>query len=465
MVYSLFLKFPNVSASISHWKNAVNPVKNTANICINYKIGELLQQFFQQSKITVRMQDRELAILISDKVHNDYDPLEELKQLTKTAGAEVTDSIRFDFLSPTPNFFIGKGQAEKLSDLCKQKNADLVIFDHELSPVQQRNLEEITQTKVIDRPQLILDIFAQHASSKEGEIQVELAQLNYLLPRLSGRGRELSRLGGGIGTRGPGEMKLEYDRRRIRRRITLLNGKLKKIALHRELQRKKRRESITPLAVLVGYTNSGKTTLINRLADASFPQGNQLFLTLDSRMRRIEIDNNQEVILVDTVGFIKGLPHQLTASFKSTLEEVNYADILIHVINSTSVDVEGDYKVVVNVLEELHALDKPLVAVLNKEDMLTIERKREIKRIFPDGIFISALNGNNMELLKNKLFQILQSRREVVKFSIPLKRMDIISMIHDQGKIILEQFESNGVKITAEVPPALSGKLNQYKVV
>ncbi len=181
-------------------------------------------------------------------------------------------------------------------------------------------------------------------------------------------------------------------------------------------------------------------------------------------MRRIDIGNNQKVILVDTVGFIRGLPHQLIASFKSTLEEVNYADILIHVIDSASVDVEGDCKVVVNVLEELHASDKPTVTVLNKEDKLTVEGKREIQRIFPDGIFISALNGDNMDLLKNKLFQLLQSRRQVVKFSIPFDRMDVLSMIHSEGKIILKKFENDGVKVTAEISPALSGKLNQYKI-
>ena len=422
------------------------------------------------------MREKELAILVSDRKYclrfyesldseSDHDPQEELKQLTKTAGAEIADCIRFDFLSPTPNFFIGKGQAEKLRDLCREKNANLVIFDHELSPAQQRNLEEVTETKVIDRTQLILDIFAQHATSKEGEIQVELAQMNYLLTRLTGKGIELSRLGGGIGTRGPGETKLEYDRRKIRKHITLLNKKLKKISLHRELQREKRKENMIPLVVLVGYTNSGKTTLINRLSAENFPHGDKLFLTLDSVMRRIDIGNNQKVILADTVGFIRGLPHQLIASFKSTLEEVNYADVLVHVIDSASVDVEGDFKVAVNVLEELHASDKPIVTFLNKADKLTVEQKRELQRIFPDGIFISALNGNNMELLKSKLFQLLKSRREIVKFSIPFERMDVLSMIHSQGKIILKKFENDGVKVTAEIPPALSGKLNQYKIL
>lgn len=436
------------------------------------------------------MQEKELAILVSDRKHRNYpacqrtpasckaptlsgragrcsvsrDPQEELKQLAKTAGAEVVDCIKFDFLSPTPNFFIGKGQAEKLRDLCREKSANLIIFDCELSSAQQRNLEEITETKVIDRTQLILDIFAQHASSKEGEIQVELAQMNYLLTRLTGKGIELSRLGGGIGTRGPGETKLEYDRRKVRKHITLLNKRLKKISLHRELRREKRKENMIPLVVLVGYTNSGKTTLINRLASSNFPQGDKLFLTLDSVMRRIDIGNNQKVILADTVGFIRGLPHQLIASFKSTLEEVTYADILIHVMDSASVDVEGDLKIVVDVLEELHASDKLTVTVLNKEDELTLEGKREIQRLFPDGIFISALNGNNMGLLKNKLVQLLQSRRKLVKFSIPFERMDILSVIHSEGKIILKKFENDGVKVTAEISHALSGKLNQYKI-
>lgn len=410
------------------------------------------------------IREKEFAILVSDKKYCGYDPQEELKQLVKTAGAEIVDCIRFDFQSPTPNLFIGKGQTEKLRDLCREKNSNLLIFDHELSPVQQRNLEEVTQTKVIDRTQLILDIFAQHARSKEGEIQVELAQLNYLLPRLTGQGTELSRLGGGIGTRGPGEMKLEYDRRKIRKHINLIQRKLKKISLHRELQRKKRKENMVPLVVLVGYTNSGKTTLINQLSASDLPQGDKLFLTLDSTMRRVDIGNNQNVILADTVGFIKRLPHQLIASFKSTLEEVNHADILIHVVDSMSIDVERDNKVVGNLLEELHASDKPTVTVLNKEDELTAEGKKDLQRAFPDGIFISAINGNNMDLLKSRLSQLLKSRREIAKFSIPFDKMDILSIIHSQGKIILKKFGKDGVKVTAEISPALSGKLNKYKI-
>ena len=410
------------------------------------------------------MAKQEFAILVSDRKYRDYDPLEELKQLTKTAGAEVVDSIRFDFLSPTPNFFIGKGQAEKLRDLCIRKNANLIIFDQELSPVQQRNLEEITDTKVIDRTQLILDIFAQHAHSKEGEIQVQLAQLNYLLPRLTGKGTELSRLGGGIGTRGPGETQLEYDRRKIRRYVTTLNKRLKKISLHRELQREKRKENMTPLIVLVGYTNSGKTTLLNHLSSSNLPQGDKLFLTLDSVMRRIDIGNNQKVILTDTVGFIKGLPHQLIASFKSTLEEVNYADILVHVIDSTSLNAEEECKVVLKVLSELNTSEKPTVTALNKADKLTAEKTREIQRTFPDGIFISALNGYNMDMLKQKLSQLLQSRRQTMKFLIPFDRMDILSTIHKEGEIILKKFENYGVKVTASVPIILCGKFNKYKI-
>lgn len=410
------------------------------------------------------MSDRETAILVSNKQSDKYDPQKELTQLTKTAGAEIAGALRFDSTSPTPNFFIGKGQAEKLRDLCREKNANLIIFDYELSPIQKRNLEEITQVKVIDRTQLILDIFAQHATSKEGEIQVELAQLNYLLTHLTGKGTELSRLGGGIGTRGPGETKLEYDRRRIRKRITSLNKKLNKVSMHRELQRQKRKENMIPLIVLVGYTNSGKTTLINHLADSDYPKGNKLFLTLDSRMKKIDIGENQKVILVDTVGFIRGLPHQLTASFKSTLEEVNYADILIHVIDTASTDVEGDCKVVTNLLEELNAAEKPIITTLNKEDMLTEENKRELKRLFPDSLFISAENGHNIELLRSKLVQLLQSKREVVKLSVPLDKMNIVSALHNQGKIIREEFKNDGIRITAEIPKILSGQLNQYKV-
>ncbi|MDD5455124.1 MAG: GTPase HflX [Candidatus Ratteibacteria bacterium] len=409
------------------------------------------------------MREKEFAILVSDKKCCNYDPLEELKQLTKTAGAETIDCLRFDFSHPTANLFIGIGQAEKLRDLCVKKNANLIIFDRELSPVQQRNLEEITQVKVIDRTQLILDIFAQHASSREGELQVELAQANYMLTRLTGKGTELSQLAGGIGTLGPGETKLEYDRRKIRKHITLLNNRLKKISLHRELQRKKRKENMVALVVLIGYTNSGKTTLINRIASSNFAQGDKLFLTLDSVMRKIDVGNNQKAILVDTVGFIRGLPHQLIASFKSTLEEVNYADILVHVIDSSSMDIEGNYKVVTDILKELNVSDKPTVTVLNKEDKLTTGEKRQLQRIFPEGIFISAANGNNIEKLKAKLSQILETKREIAKFSIPFDKMNIVSIIHEQGNIIKEEFTDSGIKIKAEIPRELSGKLAEYQ--
>ncbi|MCK4905850.1 GTPase HflX [bacterium] len=413
--------------------------------------------------MAIDMIEKELAILVSDKRYCNYDPIEELRQLAKTAGAETIDCARFDFSHPTANLFIGKGQVEKLRELCDEKNANLIIFDHELSPTQQRNLEEITQVKVIDRTQLILDIFAQRANSKEGELQVELAQINYLLTRLTGKGKELSQLGGGIGTRGPGEMKLEYDKRKIRKYITILNKRLGKISMHRELKREKRKENMIPLIVLVGYTNSGKTTLTNTLSSSDFAQGDKLFLTLDSIMRKIDVGNNQKAIIVDTVGFIKGLPHQLIASFKSTLEEVNYADILVHVIDSSSIDIEENYKVVTDILKELNALDKPTVTILNKEDKLTANDKKELQRIFPKGIFISAANGDNIESLKNKLFQLLQEKREIVEISIPFDKMNILPMIHEQGKIIAKEFKNNGVRITAEIPRTLSWKLDPYK--
>ncbi|MBU1630578.1 MAG: 50S ribosome-binding GTPase, partial [Candidatus Omnitrophica bacterium] len=223
------------------------------------------------------------------------------------------------------------------------------------------------------------------------------------------------------------------------------------------------KENMTPLIVLVGYTNSGKTTLTNTLSSSDFAQGDKLFLTLDSVMRKIDVGNNQKAIIVDTVGFIKGLPHQLIASFKSTLEEVNYADILVHVMDSSSIDIEGNYKVVTDILKELNALDKPIVTIFNKEDKLNANDKRELQRIFPKGIFISAANGDNIESLKNKLFQLLQEKREIVKISIPFDKMNILPMIHEQGKIITKEFKNNGVRITAEIPRTLSWKLDPYK--
>jgi len=419
------------------------------------------------------MTEKESAILVSDKKYLNYpsgaklagrDPQEELKELANTAEIETADYITFDLSHPTANLFIGKGQAEKLRELCIKKNVGLIIFDRELSPTQQRNLEEIMQVKVMDRTQLILDIFAKHAKSKEGELQVELARMNYILTRLTGKGIELSRLGGGIGTRGPGEMQLEYDRRRIREHITRLKKKLDKISLHRELKRQKRKENAVPMIVLVGYTNSGKTTLINKLSSSNFEHGDKLFLTLDSVMRKIDLGNNQKAVLVDTVGFIKGLPHQLIESFKSTLEEVNYADILVHIIDSSSVDIKGNYKIVTDILKELDVSDKPIVTALNKEDIIDAGTKRDLKRLFPEGVFISAAKGTNVENLKLKLSQALKSKREMAKFSIPFDKMNIVSIIHEQGKIIKKEFTEAGIKITAEIPIALSKKLKRYKI-
>jgi len=406
---------------------------------------------------------RELAILVGQKTPSPNNSLQELRQLADTAGADIAICKEFNTKKLTPNYFLSKGQVEELAEMVQNKGADLVVFDQELSSVQQRNIEEVVEVKIIDRTQLILDIFAQHAFTQEGKLEVELAQLNYLLPRLTGKGIELSRLGGGIGTRGPGETKLEYDRRRIRNRIVFLNKKIKKVSRQREIQRKRRIKNRIPMIALVGYTNSGKTTLVNKLSGSDLPAGDALFITLDSRMRKIMLPDNQKALLIDTVGFIKRLPHQLVASFQSTLEEVKYADILIQVIESSNSDLEEKERVVRKVLEELESLDKPMITVLNKTDLLSLEDRRQVRRTLPEGIFVSATKGEGIEEIKERLSQILKEGREELQLFLPQKRVDLLPFLYQESQVLEEKYEPKGIKIKVLVTPEVAGKLRQFR--
>src|SRR4030065_2315235 len=296
--------------------------------------------------------------------------IEELKNLAFSAGAEVEDVLYSRHDKPDPKYFIGKGKLEEARIIVESKNIELVIFDDEITPTQQRNLQLKLNTKVIDRTALILDIFAQRAHSSEGKLQVELAQLNYLLPRLTGKGVELSRLGGGIGTRGPGETKLEVDRRKIRKRISLLKNKIYQIGIQRDTQRQRREERNVFQIALVGYTNSGKTTLLNSTSDSNAYVEDRLFSTLDSTTRKLKIYHNSDVLISDTVGFIEKLPHQLIASFKSTLEEVKRSDLLLLVIDISKPDFENNIYSVKEVLKEIEVGQKPIVLVFNKIDKI-----------------------------------------------------------------------------------------------
>lgn len=329
--------------------------------------------------------------------------LEELAQLVDTAQAQVVGRLTQKRNKPDQKYYIGSGKLEELKAAIVLHEANLVIFDAELSASQERNLATALETKVIDRTRLILDIFAQHARSHEGKLQVELAQSSFLLTRLTGHGILMSRLGGGIGTRGPGETKLEQDRRYIRKRISDLKREIEKVRKDRSIRREKRRRSNLPLVALVGYTNTGKSTLLNSLTQANVFTENKLFATLDPTIRRLKLTPAKTILLTDTVGFIQDLPHQLIASFRATLEEVTEADLLLHVVDLSHPNFEDQIKAVFTVLEELKAAAKPIITVFNKTDRLNGRISEELLKKYEPAIAVSALQGKGLEELKNQL--------------------------------------------------------------
>lgn len=329
--------------------------------------------------------------------------MQELERLAVTAGANVIAGITQKRDKPDQKYCIGSGKLEELKAMVVSRQANLVIFDCSLSPSQERNLEEALGTKVIDRTELILDIFGQHARSKEGMLQVELAQSNFLLTRLSGHGVLMSRLGGGIGTRGPGETKLEYDRRRIRKKISDLKKEIEKVRTERSLRREKRRRSKIPIAALVGYTNSGKSTLLNSLAKADVLTEDKLFATLDPTIRRVYLPDGKIILLSDTVGFIQKLPHQLIAAFRATLEEVTEADLLIHVVDASHPYFEDQITAVFTVLEELKSITKPIITVFNKIDKSNKKLSGKLLGKYQPAIAVSALYNQGLEELQKML--------------------------------------------------------------
>lgn len=397
--------------------------------------------------------ERSILVGMESSEEHAEDMLEELQGLAETAGALILDTIIQKRSKPHPATFFGRGKVEEIGQRCKELDATLLICDQELTPAQLRNLEELLEMRVVDRSQLILDIFAQRAQTKEGKLQVELAQLNYLLPRLTGRGTEMSRLGGGIGTRGPGETKLEVDRRRIRQRIADLRKDLNEVMKHRQLHRKKRRAVPLPLVSIVGYTNAGKSTLLNVLAGADVLAEDKLFATLDPTTRRVVLPTNEAILLTDTVGFIQKLPHHLVAAFSATLEEVIEADLLLHVVDTSHPRFEQQINTVEKVLKSLGAGDKQAILVLNKIDKAEESIiSRDIKdNYYGEPVRISAKNHLGLDGLLDAISKALASRRLVANFFIPFERSDLTSILHQKGRVLSQEYMEQGVEIHVEI--------------
>lgn len=388
---------------------------------------------------------RERAVLVGIESE---ESLDELEELARTAGAETVLRVLQKRPKPDPVFCVGRGKAEELSLRCQAVQADLVIFDEELSGVMQKNLEEVLRLKVVDRTALILDIFAARASTREGKLQVEMAQLKYRSQRLLGQGLVLSRLAGGIGTRGPGESKLEVSRRRIRERLTDLERELEQIERQRGLRRQSREKNGVPIIALVGYTNAGKSTLFNRLTGAGVYVENQLFATLDSVSRPIELPHGGKALLVDTVGFIRKLPHELVKAFRATLEEARLADVLVLVLDGADAQMESRRRTVEEVLDSLGATEAPRVEAVNKCDLIAPEAQA-----LPGALYISASTGRNVEELLRRVEDELDAGAQEVRLLVPFSRYALVSRLHAMGGVLEQRHSDEGVELRMRITP------------
>lgn len=408
---------------------------------------------------------KERAVLVGLRCHSfgmdenaDEETLAELAALVETAGAETVAMTLQTRPAPDARTFIGEGKAQEVKELAEANEADLIIFDNELSPSQMRVLEEMTDKTVLDRSALILDIFAQRARTGEGKLQVELAQYQYILPRLAGLGHAMSRLGGGIGTRGPGESKLESDRRHIRRRIDKLREDLEQVRQVRAVQRRQRKKTELPLVAIVGYTNAGKSTLLNLLTDAGIEANDRLFDTLDPTTRKKRISDTQEILLSDTVGFIRKLPHHLVSAFKATLEELAYADLLLHVVDVSDPNWEIHAATVDKVIEQLGAQEIPRVMVYNKAD------KCDELPAARDGVLFSAKTGEGTEVLLAAIEKALGRGKHEMHLCIPYSDGAALDVLHREGQVKSIEYGESGTLVTVIVDDKLCGQMQKYRV-
>lgn len=403
---------------------------------------------------------KEKFILVGVETGKDRmeESLTELEELLETAGGETVGRVIQNLESINKATYVGKGKVDEIRELAEELGADGIVCDDELSPAQLSNLKDELDIKVLDRTLVILDIFAAHAQTSEGKLQVELAQLKYRSSRLTGLGKNLSRLGGGIGTRGPGESKLESDRRAIRERVSQLRSEIEKVESSRKTLRKHRMSDGIPVIAIVGYTNAGKSTFLNKITDAGILAEDKLFATLDPTTRNLKIPDGEEVLFTDTVGFISKLPHNLVDAFKSTLEEAKYADLILHVADASNPEVDEQMKVVYRTLEELKVTGKPVITFLNKQDKL--EKERIIKDIKADAIVKgSAKTGEGIDELLGKITEILREGKVLIDTVLSYADTSKISVIRKKGQLLSEKYEGEGIKVKAYVPKAVAGQL------
>ncbi len=408
---------------------------------------------------TEKLEEQVILVGISEQDGDDAeDSLAELAELVKTAGASVVGKLIQKREGIHPGTYVGTGKVEEIAELLLQTGATGIVCDDELTPAQLKNLENLLDIKVMDRTLIILDIFAARATTSEGKIQVELAQLRYRLSRLAGLGRSMSRLGGGIGTRGPGEKKLEIDRRLINDRIAQLNRELKEVVKHREITRAKREKNAVPVVAIVGYTNAGKSTLLNHLTHAEVLEEDKLFATLDPTTRLLELEGHQKVLLTDTVGFIRKLPHHLIEAFKSTLEEAKYADYLFHVVDASNPQRDKQMHIVYETLDRLGVNNKKIVTLFNKMDQT--DHEEPLQDFRADHILmISAAKEEGLEDVKSLLVEMLREDKIYVERVIPYAQAGILQLVRTSGELIFEEYVPEGIAIKAYVPMEVYGKL------